>query len=339
MNTRKLWAATLLCAGLGAAGWAQAQAQPAGQAPGSPAFAAGQTIKLMVGYAPGGPVDTAARVFAPYFAKETGATVVVENRPGAAGALGGEPVSRAQPVLSAAGGLLLFFSASPTVTITPHLLKAMPFDPVNGITPLAPVVSYANVLVVNKDQPFKTLPELLAYAKANPGKVTYGSAGIGASNHLSGELLAQRTGTQMNHVPYRGSAPALNDVIGGQISMMFDIPITSRSHIAAGKVNALAVTSRERNASLPNVPTLSELGVKDYEVAGWFGVFGPPKMAPELVQQLNAATRRALANKELEAKLVEAGFDVWSGSAQALGERLVKELALWAPIAKGIPQQ
>jgi tripartite-type tricarboxylate transporter receptor subunit TctC len=295
-----------------------------------------QTVKLVVGYAPGGPVDTAARQFAPHFARELGVTVV-DNRPGAAGALGGDAVAKS--AYNAPGGMLLFFAASPTVTITPHLLKAMPFDPVKDIAPIAPLISYANVLVVNKTQPYKTLPELIAFAKANPGKVTYGSAGIGASNHLSGELLAMRTGTEMTHVPYKGSAPAMTDVIGGQISMMFDIPNVARGHIAGGKVAPFAVTSKERNASLPNVPTLAELGVQDYDVTGWFALFGPSKMPADLLSRLNEAARKAQANEELKARWVESGFDIWSGSPQLLGERLAKELALWGPVTKGIPQQ
>ncbi len=296
--------------------------------------AAAQTVKLIVGYAAGGPVDTTARLFAPHFARELGQTVVVENRPGAAGALGGDAVAKSAP----ASGLL-YFTASPTMTITPHLLKAMPFDPVKDLAAVAPVVSYTNVLVVNKDQPFKTLPELVAYAKANPGKVAYGSAGIGASNHLSGELLALRTGTEMTHVPYKGNAPAMTDVIGGQINMMFDIISTARGYVATGRVRPVAVTSRERNASMPDVPTMREVGVADYEVGGWFGIFGPARLPADLLNRYNEAARRALAGDELKNKLVEQGYDVWSGPAQLLTERTVKELALWGPVTKGIPQQ
>ena len=293
-----------------------------------------QVVKLIVGYAAGGPVDTTARLFAPHFARELGQTVVVENRPGAAGALGGDVVAKSVP-----NGALLFFTASPTMTITPHLLKAMPFDPVKDVTAVAPVVSYTNVLVVNKDQPFKTVPELVAYAKANPGKVAYGSAGIGASNHLSGELLALRTGTDMTHVPYKGNAPAMTDVIGGQINMMFDILSTARGYIASGRVRPVAVTSRERNASMPEVPTMREAGVPDYEVGGWFGIYGPAKLPGDIVSRYNAATARALANEELKSKLIEQGYDVWTGPPQILSERAVKELALWGPVTKGIPQQ
>jgi len=191
----------------------------------------GQTIRLVVGYAPGGPVDAAARLFAPALGRELGQTVVVENKPGAGGAMGGDMVAKAAP-----NGLQLFFAASPTMTISPHVLKAMPFDPAKDVTPIAPILSYANVLVVNKDQPFKTVPELVAYAKANPGKVAYGSAGMGASNHLSGELFAVRTGTTLNHVPYKGNAPAMTDVIGGQINMMFDIIGSARNYVASNRV-------------------------------------------------------------------------------------------------------
>ncbi len=296
--------------------------------------ASGQPIRLIVGYAPGGPVDSAARLFAPHFARELGQTVIVENRPGAAGALGGDAVAKSQPQAG-----LLFFTASPTVTITPHLIKAMPFDPVKDIAAIAPVVAYANVLVVNKDQPFKTVSELIAYAKANPGKLAYGSAGIGASNHLSGELLALRTGTQMTHVPYKGNAPAMTDVIGGQISMMFDIVGTARNYIASGRVRAVAVTSRERNASLPDVPSMREAGVVDYEVGGWFGIYGPANLPADLITRYNEATRKALMTDELKSKLVEQGYDIWTGPPQVLSERAAKELALWGPVTKGIPAQ
>ncbi|MDO8306373.1 MAG: tripartite tricarboxylate transporter substrate binding protein, partial [Herminiimonas sp.] len=191
----------------------------------------GQTVKLLVGYTAGGPVDAGARVFAPYFAKELGMQVVVENKPGAGGSMAGDYVAKSQP-----NGLTIFFGASPTMTITPHVLKAMPFDPVKDVVPLAPILTYANALVANKDMPFKNVQELVTYAKANPGKVTYGSAGMGASNHLSGELFAIRTGTQLSHVPYKGNAPAMTDVIGGQITMMFDIVSTARNYISSGRV-------------------------------------------------------------------------------------------------------
>lgn len=291
----------------------------------------GQPIRLVVGYAAGGPVDATARLFAPALAKELGQPVVVENRPGAAGSMGGDAVAKAAP-----NGLLLYFGASPTLTISPHILKSMPFDVSKDLTAIAPLVSYSNVLVINKDQPFKTLPELVAYARANPGKLAYGSAGMGASNHLSGELFALRAGIKLTHVPYKGNAPAMTDVIGGQLSMMFDIIGSARNYISTQRVRPLAVTSRERNASLPEVPTMVESGIADYDVGGWYGLYGPARMSPELVTRLNEATRRALAQDELKAKLIEQGYDLWTGSPQLLAERAARDLALWGTVAKGI---
>lgn len=291
-------------------------------------------VKLLVGYAAGGPVDAAARIFAPALARELGQPVIVENRPGASGAMAGDSVAKALP-----NGLVLFFAASPTMTISPHILKAMPFDPAKDLTPVAPILSYSNVLVANKEQPFKTVPELVAYAKANPGKVAYGSAGMGASNHLSGELFALRTGTQLLHVPYKGNAPAMTDVIGGQINMMFDIIGSARNYISSGRVRAVAVTSRERNASLPDVPSMREAGIADYEVGGWYGLYGPARLPADMVARYNEATRKALANDELKNKLIEQGYDLWTGSPQVLAERAARELALWATVTKGIQVQ
>lgn len=291
-------------------------------------------VRLLVGYAAGGPVDAMARIFAPLFAKELGQPVIVENKPGASGALAGELTVNAPP-----DGLTLFFAASPTITIVPHIQKKLRYDPNRDLLAVVPLLSYANVLVVNKDQPFKTVPELVAHAKANPERVSYGSAGMGASNHLSGELFALRTGTKLTHVPYKGNAPAMTDVIGGQISMMFDIIGSARNHIASGRVRPVAVTSRERNPSLPDVPSLRELGIPDYEVGGWYGLYASPKSAPAEIARLNEATRKALAGDEMKAKLIEQGYDLWTGSPQVLGERAARELALWATVTKGISFQ
>jgi len=288
-------------------------------------------LRLVVGYAAGGPVDGGARTFAPVLARELGRTVLVENRPGAAGVLGADAVSKAAP-----DGNTLYFGASPTLTISPHVQKSMTLDPVRDLTPVAPLLSYANVLVVNKDLPFQTLEQLIAYAKANPGKLFYGSAGVGASNHLSGELLAAVSGTQLNHVPYKGNAPAMTDVIGGQLSMMFDITSTARNFVQSGRVRALAVTSRERNASLPNVPTMREGGLPGYEVIGWYGLYGPARMAPELAAKLNAAANRALADPELRRVWQEQGYELWAGKPDALAAQQARDLEMWRGVTRGI---
>jgi tripartite-type tricarboxylate transporter receptor subunit TctC len=289
------------------------------------------TVKLIVGYVAGGPVDAAARVFAPVLSRELGQTVVVENRAGAGGAVAGQSV-----VKSAPNGSEIFFAASPTMTITPHVLKAMTFDPLKDMTPLAPILTYANVLVINLNQPFKTLPELLAFAKANPGQLAYGSAGMGASNHLSGELFASRAGVSMTHIPYKGNAPAMTDVMGGQIQMMFDIIGGAKAFIDGGKVRPLAVTSKERNPALPQLPSMAELGVRDYDVGGWFGLYGPLGMSAELQQRIATATTKALQDPDLRKRWIDQGYVIWSSNGGELAERMRREHALWAEVTKGM---
>jgi len=288
-------------------------------------------VRLVVGYAAGGPVDTTARLFAPVFARELGTQVIVENRPGASGNVAGASVAKAAP-----DGLTLFFAASPTITISPNIYKKMPFDPATDLTPVAPLVSYANVLVVNKDLPFKSVGELLAYARANPGKLGYGSAGTGASNHLSGELLAAQSQTQLMHVPYKGNAPAMTDLIGGQIGMMFDIVSTARGYVAGGRVRALAVTSRERNPALPDVPTLRESGLPNFEVVGWYGLYAPPKLPPASAARYAEAARKALASDELKVLWNDQGYDRWPGTAESMAAQAGRERALWGTVTKGI---
>lgn len=290
-----------------------------------------RTVKLVVGYAAGGPVDTAARQFAAVLARELDRTVVVDNRTGAAGVLGAENVARAS-----ADGSTLYFGASPTLTISPHVMKAMTLDPAKDLVPIAPVLSYANALVINKDLPFKTLPELITHAKANPGKVLYGSAGMGASNHLSGELFAKQTGTQMTHVPYKGNAPAMADVIGGQLTMMFDIVSTARNYIQGERVRPLAVTSRARNASLPDVPTMREAGLANYEVIGWYGIYGPAGLNAEQISQLNAAINKVQDDAELKKVWNEQGYDMWPGAPGVLAEQQRKDFELWRGVTAGI---
>ena len=295
------------------------------------ALAQGAPVHLLVGYTPGGPVDTAARLVAPGFSKELGANVLVENKPGANATLAGAAVAKAVP-----DGTQLWFAASPTVTISPNIMKSMTFDPAKDLTAIAPVLAYYNVLVVNKDLPFRSLKDLTDYARANPGKVSYGSAGVGGSNHLSGELFAARTGTQLTHVPYKGNAPALADVMGGQLTMMFDIIGGSRAHIQAGRVRAIAVTSPQRNPTLPDVPTMSEAGLPGFDVGGWFAVYGPPNTPPALVQKINDAMNKTLALPEVKQKLADMGYEPWPGAPKAVADRAAQERAMWGTVTKGM---
>ena len=293
-----------------------------------------QPLRLLVGYSAGGPVDQGARLFGQALSRELGSPVVVENKAGANATLAGGEVVRSKP-----DGLTLWFTASPTITISPNVMGKMPFDPAKDLTPVAPVLSYYNVLVVNNAEPYRTAQELVAYAKANPGKLSYGSAGVGGSNHLGTLLFARRSGIEMNHIPYKGNAPAMTDVIGGQLNMMMDIVSTASAYIHSGKVRAIAVTSPQRNASLPDVPALAESGIeglKGFDVGGWYGVYGPKGMAPELVARLNKAINAALAQPELRKRFKELGYDEWTGAPQKLAERAAKERAMWATVTQGI---
>jgi tripartite-type tricarboxylate transporter receptor subunit TctC len=289
------------------------------------------TVRLIVAYPAGGPVDHAARIIAPLVARELAATVLVENRPGANATMGGDSVAKGPT-----DGSLLWFAASPTVTIVPNVTQKMPFDPARDLLPIAPIVSYYNVLVINKDQPFTNVRELAAYAKANPGKVTYGSAGVGGSNHLAGELLAARTGAKLLHVPHKGNAAAMNDVIGGHLTMMFDIVSTARAFIASDKVRAIAVTSPSRNSSLPQVPTMAESGVPDYDVGGWYAVYASAHLAKGLAARYTQAFANALKDPELKAKLDAAGYELWNAGPEAVDERARKERAMWGTVTKDL---
>ena len=290
-----------------------------------------QPIKLIVGYAAGGPVDASARLFAVAWSQALGQPVLVENRVGAGGAIGGESVVKSKP-----DGLTVFYAASPTMTISPHVLPSMPFKPATDLTPVAPVLGYTNMLVINKDQPFKTLPELIAYAKANPNKLSYGSAGNGASNHLSGELFASRAGIKLTHVPYKGNAPAMTDVIGGQINMMFDIVSTAKTYVDGGKVLPVAVTSKKRNKALPDLPSMEEAGVPNYDVGGWYALFVPNKTDPALVKRYAEASDKVMNSPQMKAKLAELGYDEWHGTAKDVSDRINRELKLWGDVVKGI---
>jgi tripartite-type tricarboxylate transporter receptor subunit TctC len=288
-------------------------------------------VRLLVGYAAGGPVDAMARIFAPALARELGTTVIVENKPGASGALAGETTSTAP-----ADGATFWFAASPTVTIVPNIQKKLKFDAMRDLTPVAPLLTYANVLVVPQASPLKSLQELLAQARANPGKVFYGSAGVGASNHLSGELLAHQAGVQLVHVPYKGNAPAMNDVIGGQLQLMFDIVGGAQKFITGGQVRALAVTSSVRNPMLPDVPTMREAGMPGYEVIGWMALYGPPKLAPAITERVAEASRKVLATADFQSRLTALGYTPWAASAADLSAQATRERAMWATVTKGI---
>lgn len=288
-----------------------------------------QPIKLVVGYSPGGPVDTSARTFARYLSDELKQSVIVENRTGASGMIAAESTSRAQP-----DGYTINFVASPTLTITPLIQKNNKLDLDQDFTYIGNIVDYTNVLVINKDIPVKNVQELVSYAKNNHNAVSFGSAGVGASNHLSAELLKQKTGTHMLHVPYRGNSPAMLDVIGGQITFMFDITSTAITYIESGKVRALAVTSRERNAGLPDVPSMIEAGVEDYEVTGWYALITAKGLPTPIQERLATALKNVTGNAEFEKSMRAGGYTINLSTGAELLAKAKREYAMWDDVIK-----
>lgn len=291
----------------------------------------GGPVRLVVGYAAGGPVDQTARILAPLLAKELGTSVVVDNKGGAGGTLAGGEVARARP-----DGRTLWLAASPTITISPNVMRKMGFDPARDLVPVAPVLGYYNVLMAHPAQPYQNAPELVAYAKAHPDALSYGSSGVGSSNHLGVLLFAHRAGIELNHIPYKGNAPAVGDLLGGQISMMMDIVSTATPHIQSGKLRAIAIMAPRRNPSLPEVPTFAESGLQGLDIGGWYGVYAPKSLPGVQVTQLNKAFHAVLAQPAVQARLRELGYEPWTGSPATLAERAARERAIWATVTKGI---
>ena len=300
----------------------------AGSAPVAGADFPTQPIRLMVGYAPGGSVDIVARVYAQRLGTILGQSVVVENRGGASGTIAAQAVVKAAP-----DGYTLYFVASPTVTITPALQKTA-YDPIKDFQAIASVATYTNVLLVNSGSPHKTVADVVKQAREQPGSVTYGSAGVGASNHLSGELLADKAGVKLTHVPYKGNAPAMTDLMAGRITLLFDLNTTAINQTKAGKVRALAVTSAERNPMFPDVPTMIESGYKDFEFNGWLGVLGPAGMSKLVVQTLATATQKILADPAFRAEMAASGYSILESTPDALLARMAREGKMFTDLAQ-----
>jgi tripartite-type tricarboxylate transporter receptor subunit TctC len=282
-------------------------------------------IHWIVAFPAGGANDTVARIIAQYLSEQLGQPVIIENKGGAGGNIG------TQAALSAApdGYTLLF--AAPHNAINATLYKKLPFDFLKDITPIAGIARTPNVMEVTPSLPVKSVAEFIAYAKANPGKINMASAGTGTAIHLSGELFMAMTGVKLVHVPYRGGAPALTDMIGGQVQVMFDNLPSSMPHIKSGKLRALAVTTIARADSLPNVPTVAET-VPGYEAGIWYGVVAPKGTPPEIVEQLNHAFTGALANPQIKARLADLGCTPMPMSPADFGSLLAAETEKWAKV-------
>jgi tripartite-type tricarboxylate transporter receptor subunit TctC len=281
-------------------------------------------IRLVIGYAPGGPVDTTARIFARYLGEKLGQAVVVENRSGASGIIGAQAVANAPP-----DGYMIYFAASPTMTMSPLVQKTPNFDPRKDFRFLGMIVNYTNVLLVGAQNPAKSVKDLVAAARSDPRAVSFGSAGIGSSNHLSAELLRSKSDVQMLHVPYRGNSPAMMDVISGKITFMFDITSTAIPFVQSGRARALAVTSRTRNSELPNVPTMIEAGIPDYELTGWYALVGPKALPDDIAQKLTKTLADVSADEHFKKAMLEGGYNIDTGGPAELQKRVADEYTLW----------
>ena len=287
-------------------------------------------IRLVVPFAPGGTTDIVARILTERLSKELGQVVVVENRAGGGGMIGAELVAKAAP-----DGYTLGVATVSTLATIPATTAKMPYDPVKDFTPIINLVNVPNVMTVNpKNIRVKDMKAFIALLKANPGKYSYASSGTGGISHLDGELFKALTGTFIVHIPYRGSGPALNDTIAGQVDIQMDNLPSSIPHIKAGKLHALAVMSDKRIDALPDVPTFAEVGLKEANNMAWYGLVGPAHLAPEIVAKVNTAANAALKDANVLARFAEGGSIAAGGTPQAFVQTAARELALRRDIVK-----
>jgi len=286
-------------------------------------------IRLVSPFPPAGAVDIASRATAHELSRILGQPVTVENKPGAGGNLGGAEVARAAP-----DGYTLLMTTSGIQAINPVLYAKMPFDPNKDLAPVAPLVSLNNVLVLHPSVPAKSVKDVIALAKKDPGKWTYASSGNGTSIHMSCAMFTQMTGTDLLHIPYKGSGPAVTDLLGGQVNMMFDNIPSSLPHIKSGKLHALATTGAKRDPALPDLPTVAEAGVPGYESGVWFGLSVPAATPKDVIQRLNAAAIETTRAPEFIKRMTELGYNIIPGTPEDMAKMLKAEVARWAPIVK-----
>ena len=287
-------------------------------------------VRIMVPFAPGGQTDIIGRILAERFTQLWGKSVLVENKIGASGSIGTEVVAKSPP-----DGYMLQVAAINTHGANPALFGAkLPYDPVKDFTPIIWVNSSINVLVVNPNSPFKNLRELIDYAKANPGKLTFGTAGSGSSMHLFMEVLKMMTATDITHVPYKGSGPAGQDVMGNQITMVFDSMPGAWPFVQSGRFRALAVSSGKRAPNAPDVPTVAEAGVPGYDYVSWLGLVGPAGMPRDLVMRINADTNRLLQTAEVKDRFDKLGTVPVGGTPEEFGAYVRTQVATWHKVVR-----
>ena len=285
-------------------------------------------IKIIVPFAPGGNVDVTARLVAPALQEALKQPVVVENKPGAAGVIGADFVVR-----SPADGYTLLMGSNSTFSVAPSLNPKNPYNPLKDFAPVISIASTPFLLVVNPAGP-KTLAELVAQAKAAPGKLTMASAGTGSSNHLVGELFQDLAGVKFTHVPYKGSNPAISDVMGGQVDMHFDQVTSAGNHVAAGKLRALLVTSKDRTPMLPDVPTAAEAGFPSFGPINVTGLIAPAGTPREIVAMLNAAVQKVLQRADVKEKFAGVGAVTTGGTPEEFAAYIAADLARWTKVVK-----
>lgn len=285
-------------------------------------------VTLVVPFAAGGSTDVVARIIGQKMSEDLGQQVVVENVAGAGGNLGADRVARSEP-----DGYTILMGTVATHALNPLILKTKPYDPEKDFAPVSLLVVVPNVLVVNPELPAKNVAELIALLKAEPEKYSYASSGNGTPLHLSGELFKSMAGVSMQHVPYKGSGPALNDVIGNQVPIMFDNLPSSSGHITAGTLKALAVTTKERAPSFPDVPTIAET-IPGYETYTWNALFAPAGTPKEAIDRLNASAKKALADPAVAEKMKGFSATIIASTPEELGAHVTAELAKWTPVVK-----
>jgi tripartite-type tricarboxylate transporter receptor subunit TctC len=288
-----------------------------------------KSLRLICPFPPAGAVDIASRATAHELSRILGQPVTVENKPGAGGNLGGVEAARSAP-----DGYTLFMSTSGIQAINPALYAKMPFDPNKDLAPVAALVSLNNVLVLHPSVPAKSVKEVIELAKKDPGKWTYASSGNGTSIHMSGAMFTQLTGTDLLHIPYKGSGPAVTDLLGGQVHMMFDNIPSSLPHIKSGKLRALATTGAKRDPALPDLPTVAESGISGYESGVWFGLMVPAGTPKDIVARLNAAALQATKSPEFIKRMTELGYNIIPSTPDEMTTMLKAEIARWTPIVK-----
>jgi tripartite-type tricarboxylate transporter receptor subunit TctC len=317
MVFRRFAALSAALAFLGLAGAAQAQDYPS------------RTVKIVVAFPAGGPTDFVARVLADKLKGALGQSVIIENKPGANAAIGAESVAKSDP-----DGYTLFFTTAGAVVINPHMRANLPYDPVKDFAPITLVVNTMEVLVVKSDTPMKSATDLVALAKSRPDGIAMASTGVGSPPHLALELFKGSTGANVLHVPYRGAAPAVTDVVGGQVHAMFaDLPVLM-PQIKGGTLRPIGVGSKRRASVLPDVPTLDEQGIKDVYADNWYALFAPAKTPAPVIAKLNAAVNAVLKDPETAKKLIEAGADPAAGTPEELAVFLKSELERWGKVVR-----